>query len=102
MGSPTTQPTTVTTSLSGGGDSGASISVPGGTAVTDTATLAGTNASTATGTVTYNVYSDAACTTLAPGGGGSAETITTPGTLPPSEAVTRRRPAPILAGRVLG
>jgi hypothetical protein len=38
--------------------------------------------------VTYNVYSDSGCTTLAPGGGGSAETITTPGSLPPSAAVT--------------
>jgi hypothetical protein len=38
--------------------------------------------------VTYNVYSDSGCTTLAPGGGGSAETITTPGSLPASAAVT--------------
>ena len=80
--------TSLSTSLSGGGQSGASISVPTGTAVTDTATLSGTNASTATGTVTYNVYTDSGCTTLAPGGGGSAETITTPGTLPASSPVT--------------
>jgi hypothetical protein len=56
--------------------------------VTDTATLSGTNAATATGTVTYNVYSDAGCTTLATGGGGTAETITTPGSLPPAAPVT--------------
>jgi hypothetical protein len=84
----TAQPTTVSTSLSGGGQSGTSISVPTGTAVTDTATLSGTNAATATGTVTYNVYSDSACTTLASGGGGTAETITTAGTLPPAAPVT--------------
>ena len=86
--SPSPQPTSVTTSLSGGGQSGTSISVPTGTAVTDTATLSGTNASSATGSVTYNVYADSGCTTLAPGGGGTAETITTPGTLPASAPVS--------------
>jgi hypothetical protein len=86
------QPTSLTTSLSGGGQSGTSISVPVGTAVTDSATLTGTNAATATGTVTYNVYTDAGCSTLAPGGGGTAETITTPGTLPPSSPVTLANP----------
>ncbi len=65
-------PTSVSTSLSGGAQSGTSISVPTSTAVTDTATLSGTNASTATGTVTYNVYTDSGCATLAPGGGGTA------------------------------
>ena len=82
----TPQPTSVATSLSGGGQSGTSISVPTGTAVTDTATLSGTNASSATGTVTYDVYSDAGCTTLAKSG--TPETITTPGTLPASAPVT--------------
>jgi len=85
-GSPATQPTTVTTSLSGGGQSGTSIPVPAGTAVTDTATLSGTNASTATGTVTYDVYSDSACTVAV--SAGTAEAITTPGTLPDSDPVT--------------
>jgi hypothetical protein len=80
--------TTLSTSLSGGGQSGTSISVPTGTAVTDAATLSGTNAATATGTVTYNVYTDSGCTTLASGGGGTALTITTPGSLPPSAPVT--------------
>jgi hypothetical protein len=80
--------TSLSTSLSGGDQSGTSISVPTGTAVTDTATLSGTNASTATGTVTYNVYTDTGCTTLASGGGGTAETISTPGTLPASSPVT--------------
>ena len=82
------QPTSLTTSLSGGGQSGTSISVPTGTAVTDTAALSGTNASSATGSVTYNVYTDSGCTTLAPGGGGTAETIATPGTLPASAPVS--------------
>ena len=57
--------TGVTTTLSGGGQSGTSISVPGGTAVTDSATLTGTSSTMATGTVTYNVYSNATCTALA-------------------------------------
>ena len=75
-----TQPTSLTTSLSGAGQSGTTISVPTNTPVTDTATLTGTNASTATGTVTYNVYSDSGCTTLV--SAGTPEPITTPGVLP--------------------
>jgi hypothetical protein len=78
--------TTTTTSLSGGGSSGATISVPSGTAVTDQATLSGTNSAEATGTVTYKVYSDAGCSDLV--NGGTAETITTAGTLPASAPVT--------------
>ena len=72
--------TTTSTSLSGGGQSGASISVPENTLVSDTASLSGTNASTATGTVTYNVYSDPGCTKFV--AGYLDENITTPGTLP--------------------
>jgi hypothetical protein len=75
-------PTSVATSLSGGGHSGGSITVPQGTAVTDSATLTGTNAATATGTVTYNVYSDNACTKLV--SAGTAQAVTSPGTLPSS------------------
>ena len=78
-------PTTTSTSLSGGGQSGASVSVPDSTAVSDTATLSGTNASTATGTVTYSVYSNSGCATVV--STGTAQSITTPGTLPPSSAV---------------
>jgi hypothetical protein len=78
--------TAVATRLSGGGQSGTSIPVPAGTAVTDTATLSGTNASTATGTVTYDVYSDSACTVAV--NAGKPETTTTPGTLPASDPVT--------------
>ncbi|HEY1515049.1 MAG TPA: hypothetical protein VGF91_01440 [Solirubrobacteraceae bacterium] len=83
-------PTTTSTSLSGGGQSGASISVPESTAVSDTATLSGANASTATGTVTYSVYSDSGCTTAV--SAGTAQSITTPGTPPASSAVTLGAP----------
>jgi hypothetical protein len=76
------------TSLSGGGKSGPKISVPKATAVTDQATLSGTNAATATGKVTYTVYSNAACTVVV--SKGAAETITTPGELPASSPVSLR------------
>jgi hypothetical protein len=56
------QPTQLTTSLSGGGQSGSAITVPVGTSVGDQATLSGANSSTATGKVTYKVYSDNECT----------------------------------------
>ena len=73
---------TITTSLSGGGQSGASISVPIGTAVTDEATLSGAT-STAGGTVTYSVYSDSACTASA----ASAGTVdVTDGSVPSSNS----------------
>ena len=54
--------TTVSTNLSGPGTTGASIMVLPDTAVTDTATLSGTNAASAGGTASYTVYSDSACT----------------------------------------
>jgi hypothetical protein len=56
-------PTAISTVLSGAGQSGASLSVPAGTPVTDQATLSGRTAASAGGTVTYTVYSDAACST---------------------------------------
>jgi hypothetical protein len=80
------QPTQLSTSLSGGSESGATISVPENTAVTDAATLSGTNAATATGTVTYNVYSDSKCMTAV--NSGTAQSITTAGTLPASASVS--------------
>jgi hypothetical protein len=86
----TSTTTTLSTSLSGGGSKGTSITVPSGTAVTDAATLSGANASSATGTVTYNVYSDSSCSTLV--NAGTPEPITTPGTLPASSAVTLSSP----------
>ena len=54
------------TSLSGGGSSGLTVIVAPGTPVTDTATLVGSDS--ATGTVTYNVYSDSSCNTLVSAG----------------------------------
>jgi hypothetical protein len=63
---------TLSTTLSGGGQSGASITVIQGTAVSDTATLSGANAPSATGTVSYNVYSDPNCTTLVAAAGTGA------------------------------
>jgi hypothetical protein len=55
----------LTTNLSGGGQSGASINVVQGNPVSDSATLTAENAASATGTVTFNVYSDPGCTTVA-------------------------------------
>ncbi|HXD54058.1 MAG TPA: choice-of-anchor L domain-containing protein [Solirubrobacteraceae bacterium] len=57
-------PTTIVTQLSGGGKSAGTLSVPAGTAVSDLATLKGSNVPEAGGTVSYSVYSDAACTSL--------------------------------------
>ncbi len=54
--------TQVSTSLSGGGLSGPTITVAPGTDVTDSATLRVVDHDTADGTMTYTVYSDAACT----------------------------------------
>jgi hypothetical protein len=82
--------TAISTSLSGGGQTGASISVPQSTSVADQATLTGVNASTATGKVTYSLYSNAACSNLV--AGGTPQSITTPGTLPPSAPVTLTNP----------
>jgi hypothetical protein len=56
------KPTALSTALSGGGQSGATVTVPEGTPVSDAASLSGAGASTATGTLTYTVYSDSACT----------------------------------------
>jgi hypothetical protein len=56
-------PTTLTTSQTSGTTSGASLTIPAGTVgETDHATLAGTNAGIATGTVSYALYSTPTCT----------------------------------------
>ena len=89
-GGVTPTPTTTATSLSGGGVSGASITVAPGTAVTDSTTLSGTDAGAAGGTVTYSVYSDANCTQLV--SGPDQESITTAGTMPDSQPVTLNIP----------
>ena len=57
-----TVPTSLTTSLSGGGEEGTEISVEEGTLVSDQATLSGSKAATASGTVRYTVYADSSCT----------------------------------------
>ena len=63
--------------------------MPTGTAVTDSATLAGTNVGTAAGTVTYTVYSNDTCTTSV----GSGGTVTVSGgVVPASGAVTLTTP----------
>jgi hypothetical protein len=85
-GSVTQEATTIATGLTGGGISGPSITVPPGTAVTDTAVLGGANAALATGTISYAFYSDSACQTAA--FVGSPQAITPPGVIPASSAVT--------------
>ena len=87
---PIIPPTILTTSLSGGGQSGPSITVPPNVEVTDQASLSGTNAATATGTVTYQVYIDSGCTL--PQLSDSPQPITTPGTLPASTPVSASFP----------
>lgn len=77
-------PTTLVTSLSGGGDTGTSITVDPNTAVVDSATLPGANTATAGGTVTYGVYSNSTCTSAAV----SAGTVTvTNGVIPDSNPI---------------
>jgi hypothetical protein len=78
-------PTVTTTTLHGGGQNGPAITVPQGTAVTDSATLTGANASKAGGTMTYTVYSDATCSTVFASGG--VKTVVN-GTVPDSNPVT--------------
>jgi hypothetical protein len=56
---------TLSTVLSGGGAKGPVIGVVRGTPVTDTATVGGTAAATASGKVNYKVFKDPACTQLA-------------------------------------
>lgn len=60
---PPSAPTTLTTTQTSGTTSGASITIPAGTVgETDQATLSGTNAAVAGGTVTYDLYSSSSCT----------------------------------------
>jgi hypothetical protein len=60
---PSPAATTLTTTQTSGTTTGASIEVPAGTVgETDQATLAGTNAAAATGTVNYSLYGNPGCT----------------------------------------
>jgi hypothetical protein len=79
------QPTQLSTSLSGGGQSGGTIAVKEGTAVTDAASLSGEDASKASGTVSYKVYSDKECSKLVTEAG---EVEVASGTVPASNAET--------------
>jgi hypothetical protein len=59
---PTPASTTLTTTQTSGSVSGANISISAGTVgETDRATIAGTNAASAAGTVTYQLYSSSSC-----------------------------------------
>ncbi len=82
--------TQITTSLTGGGGSGGSITVAPGTSVVDSSLLSGSNAGSATGSVTYSVYSDANCSQLV--SGPDQESITTAGSMPDSQAVLLSSP----------
>jgi len=74
--------TSLSTSLKGGGKEGAEITVSEGSKVKDTATLSGTNAATATGTVHYAVYKDKECKELVAKAG---EVTVKEGKIPDSE-----------------
>ncbi|HEV3046811.1 MAG TPA: Ig-like domain-containing protein [Solirubrobacteraceae bacterium] len=64
--------TTLTSNLSGGGQSGGNVTVVQGTPVSDTATVAGCTAASAGGSVSYAVYSNPTCTALAASAGSAA------------------------------
>ena len=68
------QPVTMTTSLSGAAQTGAKITIPAGQPASDVAVLSGKDAATATGTVTYSVYSDAKCSRLVTAAGTASVT----------------------------
>jgi hypothetical protein len=76
--------TVITTSLSGGGQSGAQITVPVGTTVIDSSILSGANSGTAGGSVTYTVYSDNQCSLTVANAG--TKTVTN-GIVPDSDPV---------------
>jgi hypothetical protein len=76
--------TTLTTSLAGEGKSGESITVNEGAKAKDTASLSGTNASKATGTVKYKVYADSSCKELVTSAG---EVTVSGGSIPSSSDV---------------
>ena len=60
---PPTLPTTLATSQTSGTTTGANITIPAGTVgETDQVAISGTNATLATGTVAYSLYSSSSCT----------------------------------------
>jgi hypothetical protein len=76
--------TTVTALLSDGTNTGTSLTEPPNTTVTDAATLAGTDVSTASGTVTYLVFSDSKCSKVVD----DNQVTVTDGVVPPSSPET--------------
>ena len=77
--------TTIETVLSGGDQTGPAITVPAGTPVHDSVTLAGASIATAGGTVTYTVYSDSSCETVVATAGTKS---VTGGVVPDSDPIT--------------
>ncbi len=77
--------TQLSTTLTGGGRSGETLTVQPGTPVQDHALLSGPAAPAATGTVRYSVYSDSECKNLVAGAGSVS---LAGGTAPPSTAQT--------------
>jgi predicted nucleic acid-binding Zn ribbon protein len=75
--------TALTTSLSGEAKSGAEIEVLESSGIADEATLSGTNAPKAGGTVKYDVYSDKECKTLVAEAG---EVTVSSGSIPASDS----------------
>jgi|CZKG01.1.fsa_nt_gi hypothetical protein len=82
-------PTTLATTLSAAGQTGASVTAAQGTPIIDTATVGGVGAPTASGEVSYAVYKDAKCTSLAAQAGSAAVTN---GVAGPSTPQTRLAP----------
>jgi hypothetical protein len=79
---------TLTTTQTSGSTTGASIKIAAGAVgETDRATLSGTNAAVATGTVTYGLFSNPTCTASSKVFSGSTVGVTA-GVAPPSAAVT--------------
>jgi hypothetical protein len=74
--------TSLATSLAGEGKSGETVTVLEGAGINDKATLSGTNAGKATGTVKYVVYSDEECKELVTAAG---EVTVKSGSIPESE-----------------
>ena len=83
-------PTSITTALYDGHNIGPNLTDPPGTSVSDTASFANGTGAGATGSVTYSVYSDSACSVLV--GPTGPENIGPPGTLPPSGTVIINTP----------
>ncbi len=82
-------PTTLSTTLSAGGQSGPAVTAAQGTPVTDTATVGGVGAPTSSGEVSYAVYKDAKCTVLAAAAGAA---VVTNGVAGPSAPQTKLAP----------